>query len=107
MCTPRVGTHEVMLQAQCTPPPLQHELRGRPTAARLMQIGRIAGVVGDVFDNSYYQALLSHQPGLRSDAELVRNDETKAIVEELAADNGKFVREFRDAYVALTSLGYT
>jgi Peroxidase len=71
-----------------------------------VQIGRIAGVGGDRFDNGYYKALLSFRPGLQSDVELVRSDETKPIVEEFANDNDKFVREFRTAYTKLMSLGY-
>ena len=71
-----------------------------------LQIGRIPGVGGDTFDNSYYQALLSFRPGLGSDIELVRSDETRPMVEDYAADNGKFVREFRDTYTKLVNLGY-
>lgn len=72
-----------------------------------MQIGRIPGVGGDVFDNNYYKALLSFQPGLGTDIELVRREETRGMVEEYAGDNGKFVRDFRAAYTKLANLGHT
>lgn len=80
-----------------------------------MQIGRIPGVGGGTeFNNRYYINLLSLQDaagnfrrgGLPSDVELLRHAETRSVVEELAASNDLFLREFHDVYVKLTSLGY-
>ena len=84
-------------------------------AARRLQIGRIPGVGGgSVFNNRYYQNLLSlrnpaggfRHGGLPSDIELLRNPETQRVVAALAADNLQFVTEFHAVYLKLTSLGY-
>ena len=71
------------------------------------QIGRIPGVGGDVFDNSYYKALLAFEPGLGTDIELVRREETRPMVEEYAADRTRFADDFRAAYTKLSNLGHT
>ena len=70
-----------------------------------VQIGRIGGVGGASFDNSYYRSLLeSDRVGLGTDQALVRDPETRPIVQEFAANNQKFVDEFRTTYVKLSNL---
>eukprot|EP00892_Ulva_mutabilis_P011501 jgi/Ulvmu1/8723/UM047_0064.1 len=69
-------------------------------------IGRIPGVGGNVFDNSYYQAVLSFQAGLGSDRELLEDPETRAIFEDYANNNQRFLDDFRDAYTRLMGFGY-
>ena len=82
-----------------------------------MQIGKIPGVGGGrQFDNSYFRKLLALQDpatgafkrgGLPSDIVLATSAETRPIVQEYAADNARFLRDFHDAYFKLTSLGYS
>jgi hypothetical protein len=71
-----------------------------------MQIGRIPGVGGAVFDNGYYQALLRDGSGLGSDRQLL-NPRTRPIVDEYAANNQRFLNDFRTAYIKLMSFGYS
>jgi Peroxidase len=77
-------------------------------AAVEVQIGRIPGVSSSNFDNDYYQSLLRGEGGLGSDRTLLL-EPARALVEEYAnADSGnaKFLKDFRNAYVKLTSFGY-
>jgi hypothetical protein len=74
-----------------------------------VQIGRIPGVASANFDNGYYQSLLRGEGGLGSDKSLLL-EPTRSMVKEFAdANNGidKFLKEFRDAYVKLTSFGHS
>jgi catalase (peroxidase I) len=71
-----------------------------------LQIGRITGIGGAVWDNGYYKTILADsRVGLDTDKALVKDPETKLIVEEFANENGKFLKEFRNTYVKLTTLG--
>jgi hypothetical protein len=67
-----------------------------------VQIGRIGGVGGHaVFDNSYFKNILASSVGLGSDKQLVMDPETLPIVKDLAANNQKFLNEFRAAYIKM------
>lgn len=68
-------------------------------------MGRIGGVSGIEFNNGYYRGILeSDRVGLGTDQALARDPETRSLVEEYAADNSKFVGDFRTAYVKLMNL---
>lgn len=81
-----------------------------------VQLGGKGFGAPDKFDNYYFQALLKRpwlnrtdsmalMIGIASDHVLPDDRECLVHIEEFAADNAKFLTEFEQAYLKMTTLG--